>query len=169
MAARVNAQGLIARPVVSPPGALATKGATPSLTTFHSSAQIPLPGDSKQDPDGRSPADRDGAELETPLPGFPNASQTSVLEAFGALLVGWRGAERQPSLATGLVSDYWGTRGWHWPLGISTGPGMPSSPLMVRLILVSPAFVPWGSHDKVPQIGCLINIILCLTSLGPED
>lgn len=95
-----RAQSPTARPAVSPAGALATKGTTPSLPTFHSSAQTPLPGDSKQDPDGRFPADRDGAELETPLPGFPNASQTSVLEASGALLLGWWGAERQPSLAT---------------------------------------------------------------------
>lgn len=103
------AQGLTAGPAVSPSRALVTKGgSTPPLppTSFQSSAQISLPGDSKQDPDGCSPADRDGAELETPLLRFPNASQTSVLEVSGALLLGqWRGADRRPNRATCLDSD----------------------------------------------------------------
>lgn len=99
------------RPAVSPPRAPGHRESHPSLPDhvpqFYSDSPARGPGDSKQDPDGRSPADRDGAELETPLPGFPNASQTSVLEASGALLLGWRGAERTTSLTTGPVTYCW--------------------------------------------------------------
>ena len=112
--------------LLSPTGSPGRKGSRPSLITCYSSALIPLPGAADKIQMVVPLLTRMGPNWKTPPPGFPNASQTSVLEAPGALLLGWWGAERQPSLATGLDGDCCGRQGLAPTQGTPTGPGMPS-------------------------------------------